>query len=68
MRQCRDVWKTSYARILSHAKATGELSKYERCKSAVSANKGITFGLVPLVGGAAYAHIWYSSPKDISKH
>ena len=68
MEMCRKVWKTDYARILTHARATSELSAYERCHSAISVNKGITFGLVPLVGGGAYAHIWKTKPTDISKH
>ena len=68
MDMCRKVWKTDYARILMHAKATSELSAYERCHSAVKVNKGISFGLVPLVGGGAYAHIWKTKPTDISKH
>ena len=68
MDMCRKVWKTDYARILMHAKATSELSAYERCHSAISVNKGISFGLVPLVGGGAYAHIWKTKPTDISKH
>ena len=68
MDMCRKVWKTDYARILMHAKATSELSAYERCHSAVKVNKGISFGLVPLVGVGAYAHIWKTKPTDISKH
>ena len=30
-------------------------------------NKGVS-GLVPLVAGGAYAHIWKAKPTDISKH
>ena len=68
MSKCRKVWKTDYARILTHAKATGELSSYERLHSAITMNKGVTFGLFPLVAGGAYAHIWKMKPTDISKH
>ena len=31
-------------------------------------NKGISFGLVPLVGAGAYAHIYKTKPSDLSKH
>ena len=68
MQVCRRVWKTDYARILSHARATQELSAYERLFTAISVNKGVTFGLVPLVAGGAYAHIFKTKPADISKH
>ena len=64
----RQVWKTDYARIMTYARATKELSAYERCHSAISINKGISFGLVPVVGTAAYAHIYKTKPTDLSKH
>ena len=68
MAKCRQVWKTNYARILRHAHATGELSSYENCKTAISTNKGVSFFLVPLVGVALYAHILKMQPTDVSKH
>ena len=68
MVKCREVWKTSYGRILMHARATSELSSYERCKTAIVANKGVSFGVVPLIGAAAYAHIWKTKPTDLTKH
>ena len=65
---CRTVWTTSYARILTHARATKELISYERCHTAVSVNKGISFGLTPLVFAGAYAHIYKTKPTDLGKH
>ena len=53
---------------MTHARATKELSQYENCKSAISVNKGISFGLVPLVGTGAYAHIYKTKPTDLTKH
>ena len=68
MQVCRQVWRTDYARILSHARATQELGAYERCHSAINVNKGISFGLVPLTALGAYGHIWKTKPSDIGKH
>ena len=63
----RQIWASDYARILTHARATKELSKYENLKSAVTVNYGVT-GSVPVVAGAAFAHIFKTKPDNYSKH
>ena len=50
-----------------HARATAELSAYERLHSVCNLNKAVS-ALVPLVGISAYCHIWKAKPKDTSKH
>ena len=65
---CRRVFERDHVRILQHARAHGELAAYQRLHSAVSTNKGVSFGLVPLVGLGAYAHIFKTKPTDLTKH
>ena len=65
---CRRVFKTDFARILTHAEATRELSTYNQYQSSISINKVVSFGILPVVGAAAYAHIWKTKPKDLTKH
>ena len=31
MQTCRKVWRSDYARILTHARATKDLSRYNTC-------------------------------------
>ena len=61
------MWKTDYARILMHARATAELSAYEKLHSACSLNKAVS-GIVPVVALGAFAHIYKAKPADTSKH
>ena len=54
--------------MLADQRATSELAAYNRINSVVSVNKGVTFGLAPLVGIGLSGHIWKTKPTDISKH
>ena len=55
VQKARKVFLRRYSDILTHAKASRELRAYNSKKSAISINKGITFGLVPVSGFAYYA-------------
>ena len=51
-----------YARILTNAKAGRELKEYQGAKNAVSINKTVSFGLVPITAAALFG-IQYKFPQ-----
>lgn len=55
-----------YARILTNAKAGRELKEYQSAKNAISLNKTISFGLVPVTAAALFG-IQYKFPQKYVK-
>ena len=55
-----------YARILTNAKAGRELKEYQGARNAISLNKTISFGLVPVTAAALFG-IQYKFPQKYVK-
>ena len=70
MQLCRQIFRTQRGRVFAYhyQRATAELSAYSRLESAIVINKGVSFGLAPLVGAGIGAHIYKVAPTDLSKH
>ena len=58
--------KKSWARILSDAKATKDLSAYSFASNCVAMNKFVSFGLLPLVLVVAGGHFYKFPAKMVT--
>jgi hypothetical protein len=66
--KARKAFSTNYAKLLSDQRAYSELREYESKLSAISMNKAVVFGLIPLTFiGIAAVHYKYPSKYQMYK-
>ena len=66
--KARKAFKTNYTRLLTDQKAHADLKEYQAKLSAISMNKAVCYGLVPLtLVGIAAVHYKYPSKYQVYK-